>query len=230
MGNSPGNKKQPRKIRLSTTPTREALAELRLGDIVYLDGLIYTAREGVYMRALEQKANIPMELPTESAANFHCSPAAAIREDGSYDLGAVTATASFRFSKWIGEWLQKSGAKLIIGKGGMSVDDYKKHFVPNGAIYLTTVGYGTGALLGRGVKRVKTVHWNEELGLAQAMWVLEAENMGPFIVESDLQGNSLFERENEKISANLEKAYEGTKPATLKRFGETDDRKDELIS
>lgn len=228
MGNSTG-RKQPRKIRLSTTPTPEALAELRLGDIVYLDGLIYTAREGVYMRALEEKANIPMELPLESAANFHCSPAAAIREDGTYDLGAVTATASFRFSKWIGEWMQKSGAKLIIGKGGMNVEDYKKHFVPNGAIYLTTVGYGTGALLGRGVKRVKTVHWNEELGLAQAMWVLEAENMGPFIVESDLKGDSLFERENAKISANIEKAYEGTKPATLKRYGETDDRKDELI-
>ena len=125
--------------------------------------------------------------------------------------------------------MEKSGAKLIIGKGGMSVEDYKKHFVPNGAIYLTTVGYGTGALLGRGVTRVKTVHWNEELGLAQAMWVLEAENMGPFIVESDLKGNSLFERENAKIAANIEKAYEGTKPATLKRFGETDDRTDELI-
>lgn len=224
-----GNPSKPREIRLSTTPAPDALAELKLGDIVYLDGLIYTAREGVYMRALEQNANIPMELPAESAANFHCSPAAAINPDGSYNLGAVTATASFRFSKWIGEWMAKSGAKLIIGKGGMSVKDYKEHFVPNGAIYLTTVGYGTGALLGRGVKRVKTVHWNEELGLAQAMWVLEAENMGPFIVESDLAGNSLFERENEKISANLAKLYEGTKPAVLKRFGETDDRSDELI-
>lgn len=224
-----GTSSKPREIRLSTTPTPEALAALKLGDIVYLDGLIYTAREGVYMRALEQNANIPMELPAESAANFHCSPAASINPDGSYNMGAVTATASFRFSKWIGDWMAKSGAKLIIGKGGMSAQDYKDHFVPNGAIYLTTVGYGTGALLGRGVKRVKTVHWNEELGLAQAMWVLEAEKMGPFIVESDLAGNSLFERENAKISANLAKVYEGTKPAVLKRFGETDDRSDELI-
>jgi len=79
-----------REIRLSTTPTPEAIAELRLGDIVYLDGLMYTAREGVYMRALEDKANIPMELPSESAANFHCSPAARINADGSFDMGAVT--------------------------------------------------------------------------------------------------------------------------------------------
>ena len=79
---------KPREVRLSTTPTDEDIAALRLGDIVYLDGLMYTAREGVYMRALEEKANIPMELPSESAANFHCSPAAVIRDDGSFDMEA----------------------------------------------------------------------------------------------------------------------------------------------
>lgn len=225
MGDSPG----PRKIRLSTKPTPEALAALKIGDIVYLDGVMYTAREGVYMRTLEGRANLPMELPAESAANFHCSPAATINADGSFTMGAVTATASFRFSKWIGDWLRVSGAKLIVGKGGMSRKDYLEHFVPNGAIYLTTVGYGTGALLGRGVENVEAVHWNEELGMAQAMWVLKCNNMGPFIVASDLAGNCLFERENEKTAAGIAKAYEGTKPAVLKRFGETDDRSDELI-
>ena len=220
---------KPREITLSTTPTPEEIAQLRLGDIVYLDGLMYTAREGVYMRALEDKANIAMELPSESAANFHCSPAAAIRPDGSFDLGAVTATASFRFAKWLPEWMAKTGAKLIVGKGGMSSKDYKEYFVPNGAVYLSTVGYGTGALLGRGVEKVEAVHWNHELGLAQAMWVIRCRKMGPFIVASDLEGNCLFERENEKISQNLAKVYAGTKPAVLKRFGETDDRSDELI-
>lgn len=219
----------PRKIRLSTTPTQEALDDLRLGDIVYLDGLMYTAREGVYKRALEEKANIPMELPRDSAANFHCSPAARINPDGSFEMGAVTATASFRFAKWLPEWMEKSGAKLIIGKGGMTSKDYKSFFVPNGAIYLSTVGYGTGALLGRGVEKVEAVHWNEELGLAQAMWVIKCNNMGPFIVASDKNGDCLFERENAKIAVNLDRVYEGTRPATLKRYGETDDRSDEVI-
>jgi L(+)-tartrate dehydratase beta subunit len=122
-----------------------------------------------------------------------------------------------------------SGAKLIVGKGGMSQEDYRRYFVPRGAIYLTTVGYGTGALLGRGVKKVRDVHWLDELGIAQAVWVLEIENFGPFIVESDLEGNSLFERENKKISRNLPAIYRDTIPAVLKRYGETDDRSDELI-
>lgn len=218
-----------KKVRLKTEPSREDLSALSLGDVVYLDGTVYTAREGVYQRACEEGIAMPLDLPRESGTNFHCSPAASIEADGTFNLGAVTATASFRFSKWIGKWLELSGAKLILGKAGMSSLDYRTHFVPNGAIYLTTVGYGTGALLGRGAKRVKNVFWHEELGLAQAMWLIEVENFGPFIVESDLDGNSLFERENAKISANIEKAYEGTRPAVLKRFGETDDRSDELI-
>ncbi|MGI9484690.1 MAG: fumarate hydratase C-terminal domain-containing protein [Geminicoccaceae bacterium] len=220
---------QPARIRLSTSPVPAALAELKIGDVVYLDGVVYTAREGVYQKVVDDGASLPSGLVDLSAANFHCSPAAVQHEDGSFEMGAVTATASFRFSKWIGPWFEASGCKLIIGKGGMSVDDYKKHFVPNGAVYLTTVGYGTGALLGRGVKRVQALHWREQLGLAQAIWVIEVENFGPFIVESDLDGNSLFERENAKIAANLAKVYEGTRPAVLKRFGETDDREDELI-
>jgi len=218
-----------KKVRLSTNPDHAALRALNIGDVVYLDGAVYTAREGVYKRVCEDNAPLPLDLPAESAANFHCSPAASIGEDESFNMGAVTATASFRFTNWIGKWFEKSGAKLILGKGGMSSADYRDHFVPNGAIYLTTVGYGTGALLGRGVKGVKAVHWKDELGLAQAMWVIAVENFGPFIVESDLDGNSLFERENAKISAGLDKVYEGTRPAVLKRFGETDDRSDELI-
>ncbi|OED38533.1 fumarate hydratase [Chromatiales bacterium (ex Bugula neritina AB1)] len=219
----------PREIRLSTTPTAEAITALRLGDVVYLDGLMYTAREGVYMRALEAQANIPMDLPTESAANFHCSPAARINDDGTFDMGAVTATASFRFNKWLPQWMEKTGAKLIIGKGGMSSEDYKGYFVPNGAVYLSTVGYGTGALLGRGIERVEAVHWNNELGLAQAMWVIRCNKMGPFIVASDLNGECLFERENAKIAKNVAKVYEGTAPAILKRYGESNDPTDEVI-
>ena len=216
-------------LRLGTKPSAEELAALEIGNVVYLDGVVYTGREGVYQRAVEEGVPLPTDLKALSDVNFHCSPAARINDDGTFTLAAVTATASFRFSKWMARWFDLSGAKIIIGKGGMTVEDYKNVFVPNGAVYLTTVGYGTGALLGRGVKRVRDVFWKDELGIAQAIWVLEVENFGPFIVESDLAGNSLFERENAKIAANLDKVYEGTRPAILRRYGESDDRSDEII-
>lgn len=221
--------KQRKTVRLKIPVSAEDLAGLEIGSVVYLDGVIYTAREGVYQKVLEQGVDIPADVCELSNANFHCSPAAAVEPDGSYSVGGVTATASFRFSKWMPEWLQRSTAKIIIGKVGMSADDYRNIMVPAGAVYLTTVGYGTGALLGRGIKGVKAVHWLEELGNAQAMWVFEVADFGPFIVESDLAGNSLFEQQGELVNANLEKLYAGLKAPALSRYGETDDRKDELI-
>ena len=216
-------------IRLKVPITPDDLAGLKIGTVVYLDGVIYTAREGVYKKVIEKGEALPEGVTDLSNANFHCSPAASVGADGSYKVGGVTATASFRFSQWMADWLKLSNAKIIIGKGGMSAQDYRDLFVPVGAIYLTTVGYGTGALLGRGIRNVRQVHWLEQLGNAQAMWVFEVENFGPFLVESDLDGNSLFEKHSKKINANLEKLYKGLKAPALSRYGETDDRKDELI-
>ncbi len=216
-------------VRLKIPLAAEEIEPLEVGTVVYLDGVVYTGREGVYKKVLEDGAALPAGVTELSNANFHCSPAAAVEADGSYTVGGVTATASFRFSQWMRDWLELSGAKVIIGKGGMSPQDYRDILVPAGAIYLTTVGYGTGALLGRGIKGVRAVHWIEELGNAQAMWLFEVENFGPFIVESDLRGNSLFEQQGRLINANLERAYAGLKAPALARYGETDDRKDELI-
>jgi L(+)-tartrate dehydratase beta subunit len=202
----PGGKLQT--VRLKTPVEPEAIAALELGQVVYLDGVVYTGREGVYQR---------------------CSPAAAVEPDGSTTVRAVTATASFRFAKWLPKWFQISGCKVIIGKGGMTEKHYREIFVPVGAVYLTTVGYGTGALLGRGIKQVKAVHWLDELGIAQAMWVFEVANFGPFLVESDLEGNSLFEANNRALGPRIESLYKGLGRPALSRYGESDDPKEELI-
>jgi len=215
--------------RLKLPASTADLAGLELGTVVYLDGRLFTAREGVYKRAVEDGSGMPASVEELGTANFHCSPAASIAADGTRTVGAVTATASFRFNKYLDGWFKISGCNVIIGKGGMTSEIYRRSFVPNNAIYLTTVGYGTGALLGRGIRKAAGVYWLQELGLAQAIWVLDVENFGPFLVESDLAGNSLFERENAKIAPTLDKLYAGTRPATLRRFGETDKKTDELI-
>ncbi len=202
---------------------------LELGTAVYLDGVVYTGREGLYKRVLDEGLEPPVPFRSLGNANFHCSPAASVGDDGAYNLGAVTATASFRFSRWLSRWFEASGCRVVIGKGGMTEEDYRAHFVPNGAIYLSTVGYGTGALLGRGIKRVIDAHWLEELGIAQAMWVLDVENFGPFLVESDSRGDSLFEREGRAINRRVDGLYEGLRQPALKRYGETTSRSDEVV-
>ena len=202
---------------------------LELGTAVYLDGVVYTGREGLYKRVLDEGLEPPVPFRSLGNANFHCSPAASVGDDGAYNLGAVTATASSRFSRWLSRWFETSGCRVVIGKGGMTEEDYRAHFVPNGAIYLSTVGYGTGALLGRGIKRVIDAHWLKELGIAQAMWVLDVENFGPFLVESDSRGDSLFEREGRAINRRVDGLYEGLRQPALKRYGETTSRSDEVV-
>ena len=54
-------------------------------------------------------------------------------------------------------------------------------------------------------------------------------DMAPFFERWQRARESLFEKTNRQISANLSKVYEGTRPATLRRYGETDDRSDEVV-
>lgn len=218
-----------KEVRLTIPVDDDGLAKLAPGDVVYLDGVVYTGREGLVRRMIDEGHELPLDIGKVSNVNFHCSPAADVRDDGTYNVGAVTATASFRFSKWLERFFERTRCRVIIGKGGMSPEDYRTHFVPHGAVYLTTVGYGSGALLGRGIRAVKDVIWLEELGIAQAMWIFDVEKFGPFLVESDLEGNSLFEAQNATVNAGIERLYDGLRPPALKRYGETTSREDEVV-
>jgi L(+)-tartrate dehydratase beta subunit len=213
-----------------TTPVGEAdLAGLELGDVVYLSGVLYTAREGVYRKVVDEGQGLPESVRALTNVNFHCSPAASVRPDGSYAVEAVTATASFRFGKSMSRWFERSGAKLIVGKAGLTELAYREWFVPHGAVYLTTVGYGLGATYGRSITRVREVHWLRELGIAQALWVLQVERLGPFLVEGDRAGRSLFALANREINLRLHEVYDGLPPYAMGRFGETTARTDELV-
>ncbi len=218
-----------KQVRLQVPVSTKALEGLAIGTVVYLDGVLFTAREKLFERFLIEGIEPPTDLRAVSNVSFHCSPAATVQPDGTYKVGALSATASFRFSRYMARWFEATGGKIVIGKAGMPEENYRKHFVPNSAVYLTTVGYGTGALLGRGIKRVIDVLWLEDFGIAQAVWILEVENFGPFLVESDLEGNSLFAQANTVIDSRVDEVYAGLRSPILKRYGETTSRNDEVV-
>jgi L(+)-tartrate dehydratase beta subunit len=207
-------------LRLSTPVAEADLDRLKLGDVVFLDGFVYTAREGVYRKVVDEGRGLPDGVRQLTNVNFHCSPAATQRPDGRYSVEAVTATASFRFGRSMPRWFEQSGAKVIVGKAGLSELAYREWFVPHGAVYLTTVGYGLGAAYGKCIKGVREVHWLRELGIAQALWVLEVERLGPFLVEGDRAGRSLFALANQEINHRLHEVYRGLPRYSMSRFGE----------
>jgi L(+)-tartrate dehydratase beta subunit len=216
-------------VRLTTPVADDAIASLKLGDVVYLDGVVYTAREGVYRKVVDEGRGLPESVRALTNVNFHCSPAASVRPDGTYAVQAVTATASFRFGKSMTRWFERSGAKVIVGKAGLTELAYREWFVPHGAVYLTTVGYGMGAAYGQAIKGVREVHWLAELGIAQALWALEVERLGPFLVEGDRAGRSLFALANHEINRRVAEVYAGLPQFALGRFGETTARTDEVV-
>jgi L(+)-tartrate dehydratase beta subunit len=213
-----------------TTPVADAdIARLKLGDVVYLTGVLYTAREGVYRKVVDEGRDLPDTLRRLTNVNFHCSPAATVKPDGTYAVEAVTATASFRFGKSMSRWFERSGARVIVGKAGLTETAYREWFVPHGAVYLTTVGYGLGATYGRSIRRVVDVVWLRELGIAQAAWVLEVDRIGPFLVEGDREGHSLFALANREVNLRLAEVYKDLPPPALSRFGETLSRQEEVV-
>jgi tartrate dehydratase alpha subunit/fumarate hydratase class I-like protein len=69
----------------------------------------------------------------------------------------------------------------------------------------------------------------ENFEIAEAMWILEVENMGPFFVACDIHGNNLWSFANEKINQELSNLYGDKKTYLLRRLGEITDPEAEPI-
>ena len=162
---------------------------LDLGDVVYVSGVFYTAREGVYHQVLVAGRRAPRRaaraVQRELPVRARCQRAAR----RPLSRGGGTATASFRFGRSMRRVVRALGARVIVGKAGLTERAYREWFVPHGAVYSTTVatdGCGLRALH----QARRDVYWLRELGIAQALWVLEVERIGPFLVEGDARGGA----------------------------------------
>ena len=138
-----------REVQLQLPLTEDAIRPLELGDAVFLSGLLFTGREGVYRQIFDRGLPPPLDIRHACNVTFHCSPAVSEPTPGVYNIAAVTATASFRFAQYVPLLLERYGIRAVIGKGGMQEEVYQTAFRQHGAIYLTTVGYGLGAMYGR---------------------------------------------------------------------------------
>jgi len=189
--------------RLKTPISEEEIRKLNVGDIVYLDGIIYTGRDEVHIHALE-KAEHGEKPPVEfnRAVLYHCGPI--MKKAGeNWAIVAAGPTTSSRMNSLEPKFIEKFHPAAIIGKGGMSqptIDAMAKH----GAVYFAITG-GAAVLAAKGVKAVHGVHWFE-LGMPEAIWVLEAENFGPLVVAIDSHGKSLFADVDAVVKKNVDKA------------------------
>ncbi|HIE23658.1 MAG TPA: fumarate hydratase [Candidatus Korarchaeota archaeon] len=177
--------------RLKTPIPEEEARKLRVGDVIYLSGTIVTARDAAHRRVLEtldKGEELPISL--KGLAIYHCGPV--IKKVGEeWRIFGGGPTTSTRMEIFEAEFIQKTGIRAVIGKGGMGdrTADAMRRF---GAFYATFPG-GASVLAIKSVKRVKDVFWLD-LGMPEAMWVLEVEDFGPLLVAIDSCGNNLHEK------------------------------------
>ena len=102
---------------LKTPISIEDLEELKVGDIVYLDGTLVTCRDVAHRRLIEYGRELPVDL--SGGAIFHAGPIVREKDDGGYEMVSIGPTTSMRMEKFEREFIKKTGVRLIIGKGGM---------------------------------------------------------------------------------------------------------------
>ena len=155
--------------------SNEDVEKLVAGDVVFLSGPVFTARDKAH--ALMRRVGSPISL--QGAALYHCGPI--IQDDRVLSAGPTTSGRMARYT----EEILKLGVKAIIGKGGLPGEPFRSR-----AVYLAYPG-GCGAAAAQQL-RVLRVHL-QELGMAESLWEFEAREFGPLIVAVDSHGRDLYQ-------------------------------------
>ena len=167
---------------------KDKIKNLKVGDILYVTGKIFTARDEAHHMMLE-KEKIPFN-PSEMAL-FHCGPLMK-KENGKWQVISAGPTTSSRMEIFEDKFIEKFGINIIIGKGGMG-ERTEKALQKYICVYTSYTG-GAGALAADKVEEVLGVYWLEELGMPEAAWIFKVKEFGPLVVAIDSHGNSIYRR------------------------------------
>jgi len=166
----------------------DVVKKLRVNDVVYVTGNVFTARDSAHekMRAMN-----PKDLPFDPSgmALYHCGPLMK-QEQGTWIAVSAGPTTSSRMEDVEDIILDRFDVHVIIGKGGMG-ERTSKALKKTGSVYLAFPG-GAGVFAAEIITRVSQVYWLEELGMPEAVWILEVKEFGPLIVAMDSTEQSLY--------------------------------------
>ena len=164
---------------------KEVIKTLKAGDMVYITGTIYTARDAAHKRMAEALAageSLPIDMKNNVIYYMGPSPAREGRP-----IGSAGPTTASRMDKYAPDLLDLGlGAMIGKGKRNQGVIDA---IVRNGAVYLAAIG-GAGALLSKAIVASEVIAY-DDLG-TEAIRKLQVERF-PAIVVIDSQGNNLYE-------------------------------------
>ena len=166
-------------------PLSEAEARmLRAGDVVFLSGTIYTARDAAHKRLMDLlDRGEPVPFPLDGAVIYYVGPTPA---PPGRPIGSAGPTTSYRMDTYAPR-LHAFGVRATVGKGRRSAA-VREALVQNGAVYLGATG-GAGALLSRCITAARVIAF-DDLG-PEAVRELTVEAF-PTLVINDSVGGELY--------------------------------------
>ena len=168
------------------TPLGEAdVRQVRVGDSVLLDGVVFGVRDGNLMRIFDEKVAPPCDW--RGAALLHTAPNVRKIGPGKYEPVSVGTTTSMRMDRFTEALLRDYGVRAILGKGGLSQAStalMQKY----GAVYLSVTG-GAAAIQTLQIEEIEKVYW-EEL-MPECIWQIRFKGLGPMTVGIDADGGNL---------------------------------------
>jgi len=171
--------------KISTPLTDEAIAKLRAGDNVLINGTIYTGRDAAHKKLADLIASgAPLPFDLRGQIIFYVGPTPA--RPGN-PIGSAGPTTSYRMDAYAPK-LHELGLKASIGKGSRNAD-VKESLKKFKAVYLAVTG-GAAALVSKSIKKAEVVAY-PELG-PEAIQKLEVENF-PAQVINDMYGGDIYE-------------------------------------
>ncbi len=190
---------------LTTPVSAEDLKDIRIGDVIYLTGHIVTCRDVAHRRLIEYGRELPVNV--RDGAILHAGPITREIKDrpDKYEMISVGPTTSMRMEKFEKEFIEQTGVRVIVGKGGMGKKT-EEGCRGNGAIHCVFPA-GNAVIAAVEVEEIEKVEWLD-LGMPEALWYCRVKEFGPLIVSIDTQGSNLFEQNKVVFNQKKDKALE----------------------
>ena len=189
-----------REVVLEAPISEAQIRALKVGDVVLLNGDMYTGRDNVHAYLMKN----PPPVDLNGQVLYHCGPVM-MKQGNQWTVKAAGPTTSSREEPYQAHVIKTYGVRVVIGKGGMGKRtlDALQSF---GGVYLNAIG-GAAQFYARAIREVKG-QYLPEFGIPEAMWHLRVERFAA-IVTMDAHGNSLHadvEAETGRHLAELQKA------------------------
>lgn len=176
---------------------------LSIGDLVYVSGPFFTCRSLLHHYVFDQVHDLPFSTKNRNCL-IHVGPIV-VKENEGWRLVSFMPTSSIRFEKWGARSVEEWGLKMIVGKTTMGEKTMQK-MVEKKCVHVSPQSVSPNLWIDH--IKITGVHLFDELGTIEAAWQMEADKLGPFVVDIDTKGRNLFDKLDVTIAENKEKAYE----------------------